>query len=179
MIGRRRFLSLLGGSALAIAEPTKTYAFFGNILRPRMVPLSYPALSVPKEGQWLIMASYAPVDRVELRLNGEPVTHMESPKSDQIGINLITAALNLKKTDKLTLYVNEAKKDVGGSIAAVRAHLDPEQVEVGDVIRVDAFTSFMIDGKKHKANIYEEVRKGPDGGGTLDIHEELRRELDV
>lgn len=40
---RRRFLSLLGLGAAAAVAPTKTYAFFGNILRPKVEPLWTPA----------------------------------------------------------------------------------------------------------------------------------------
>lgn len=44
-MNRRGFLRLLSGAIAAAAAPTKTYAFFGGILRPR---------PVDQESLWLI-----------------------------------------------------------------------------------------------------------------------------
>ena len=41
-LSRRRFLSFLVGGAASAAMPTKTYAFFGNILRSPAIPVGLP-----------------------------------------------------------------------------------------------------------------------------------------
>lgn len=53
---RRAFLRTLGGIFVAAAAPTKTYAFFGGILRPKLqvqTEENYSVLMVTKV-EWLI-----------------------------------------------------------------------------------------------------------------------------
>lgn len=53
MLERRAFLKTLGGLFAAAAAPTKTYAFFGDILRPKPKEIYLPAYTV----SWIGAAS--------------------------------------------------------------------------------------------------------------------------
>lgn len=62
-INRRKFLSLFGGGIIStVAVPTKTYAFFRNILRPRATWQNH---AIPlKEGTFWIPISLIHLERI-------------------------------------------------------------------------------------------------------------------
>ena len=60
-ISRRNFFGLATGAVVSAVAPTKTYAFFGVIIRPRLESaVSFPRVSISHDGRW-IASIYTPV----------------------------------------------------------------------------------------------------------------------